>query len=112
MDLSPQFWTLAISICGGVFIGGVAWGKHEAKLKDHDKVLLRIPVDKIMTEDRCRQYHQDRQETTDLKLEQIKASIDEIKEDRKMEKASTRLQGGSLFSKIDELIEKIEGAKL
>lgn len=58
---------------------GVAWGKHQQKIEEHQKIIDKCHLENLMTEEKCDKLHQARQATTDS---QLKSLLDMQKEMR------------------------------
>ena len=69
-------WSILIGWVFTLFGGGVALGKHQQKIAQHDKLLLNI--DKLMTEEKCEKFHLQRQETTNVILKGIQSSLKNV----------------------------------
>ena len=99
-------WKLIITAAAMVAGGGVAWGVITSKVGHLADKLRACKTEDIMTAKRCREFHDTRQKTADVKLDTIQKMLNEMKEDRR--KFDERL--GSLSSKIDVMYDRWERA--
>ncbi len=104
MNLEPQIIGIGISLVTACFIGGMAWGKHETRIKTLERLGDKCDFGELMTVERCRQYHADRQAATDVQLREIKATLNEIKAEKK-----DMVRIGALEGKLDSILHKLVG---
>jgi hypothetical protein len=102
MNFEPQIIGIGISLVAACFAGGMAWGKHETRIKTLERLGDKCDFGELMTVERCRQYHADRQEATDVQLREIKATLKEIKSEKQ-----DLVQIGALNSKLDSILGRL-----
>jgi len=102
MDL--KLWGTIVGWIVLIFGGGVAWGHHNRQIAEHQKTIDKFDTNSLMTEKKCEALHDTWQETTDVKLNNIEAMLNEMKTDRR--KIDERL--GALSSKIDVMYDRWE----
>lgn len=104
IEADLRLWTTIVGWLVLVFGGGAAWGNHRGQLKQHQKELDALDPTKIMTENKCKEFHKAHQEPVDIKLTAIQATLEEMKSDRK----ETDQRLGVLTSKLDILVDRME----
>jgi hypothetical protein len=106
MGIIMQEIDIKLLISGAVLVagGGVAWGQLRNKVTGLSDRFKQCDNLDIMTSERCREFHDARQETTNTMLDNIQRSLDEMKSDRK--RMDARI--GGLASQIDRLVGRSE----
>ena len=82
--------------------GGVAWGTLKSKVAGLGNKFDKCKTEELMTVDRCRDFHDTRQEATKVQLTNIENLLKDMKVDRR--KFDERL--GALTSKLDVLDDR------
>ena len=84
--------------------GGVAWGQQQNKIKNHQKIIDDCKMGELMTEAKCKGYHETHQASTNVHLDNITKALDGIAKDNK----DSELRLGSLASRIDIIFDRWE----
>lgn len=105
-ETDMKLWATLIGWFVLIFGGGAAWGHHSRQITDHQKVIDNCNMSKLMTEDKCKNFHETHQRTTQMQLSNIEQLLNDLKIDRR--DMDTRL--GDMASKLDVLYGRWEQA--
>ena len=93
-----------VTITATIIGVGIAWGKHQRQLEEHQKAIDNCDQGNLMTIEKCKTFHDQTQEVTNVKLEGIQTTLDDMKKDRN--KVDVTL--GSLAVKLEVLMDRFE----
>lgn len=103
-ETNVQLWSNLAGWIIMVFCGGVGFGHLKHQSNSHQKAIDNCNVGSLMTEVKCKEFHHTHQAATNIKLDTIQSTLDELKVDRR--KVDQRL--GQLASKIDVMYDRWE----
>ena len=78
--MSESFWASVIGWAVLIFGGGTAWGYQRFQIRHHQKIIDGCKMEKLMTEDKCKEFHKVHQETTNVTLKNIEDKLDAMVE--------------------------------
>jgi len=95
------------AISGAIIVllgAGIAWGKHQQKLDEHQKVIDKCDLSKIMTEDKCKTMYENNRNSTESQLK----SIMDMQREMRDNLAHYQLQLSSAIGRIENLAGRME----
>jgi len=95
-----QLFGFAVIIVGA----GIAWGKQQRQLKEHQQAVDDCNLGDLMTVDKCETFHERAMAVNTVKLENIQDSLTEMKTNR--DKVDATL--GGLAVKLEVLVDRFD----
>lgn len=83
---------------------GIAWGKHQRQLQEHQKAVDKCDKTDVMTAQRCEAFHERSQEVTGVQLNAIQDTLTDMKKERN--KVNSTL--GGIAVKLEVLMDRWE----
>ena len=99
-----KLWATLIGWFVMIFGSGAVWGGHRRQLTEHQKAIDGCKMEDLMTEDKCKEFYETHQESTDNKLNNIEAMLTDMKTERR--DINKRL--GRMASRVDVIYDRWE----
>ena len=106
VETNYNLWATLIGWVGLIFAVGVGWGHLKHQLISHQKAINGCKMEDLMTEDKCKEFYDTHQESTDNKLTNIENMLTDMKTERK--DIDRRL--GRMASRVDVIYDRWERA--
>jgi len=99
-----EMWEVLSGAVIVLLAAGIAWGKHQQKIEEHQRVIDNCHLETLMTEEKCRHLHDSRQTTTDSQLK----SIFDMQKEMRDNQAQFQLQLSTAVARIENLAGRME----
>ena len=90
---------------------GIAWGIHQRQLNEHQRLVDRCDMSKIMTEEKCRNLHNEREERTTVVLAGIQKSLVNLEtaiEKLEQSHQTNQVKLATMTERLNNLAQRIE----
>jgi len=99
-----EMWEVLSGAIIVLLAAGIAWGKHQQKIEEHQKVIDNCHLETLMTEEKCKRFHEISRDSTE---NQLKGIFDMQKEMRD-NLARYQIQLSAAVGRIENLAGRIE----
>jgi len=97
-------WEAVLGIVGILMVTGIAWGKHQQKIEEHQRVIDNCHLETLMTEEKCKRFHEISKDSTENQLKGIFGMQKEMRDNQ----AQFQLQLSTAVARIENLAGRME----